>query len=145
MRTPHGGGTYTVSKENLGTQPGLIAASALLIDYVLTVAVSIAAGTAAITSAIQPLLPYRVEIAVVFIGIITLINLRGIRESGTIFALPTYLFIFSLTAVILIGTVRLFFGAVPQVAPPLDSNTSALDALSRVARLRRRQRGNERH
>ncbi|MDE3091504.1 MAG: APC family permease, partial [Chloroflexota bacterium] len=112
---PHGGGSYTVSKENLGTQAGLVAASALLIDYVLTVAVSIAAGTAAITSVIQPLLPYRVEISVAFIGIITLINLRGIRESGTIFALPTYLFIFSLASVIVIGIARLALGDAPEV------------------------------
>jgi amino acid transporter len=120
---PHGGGSYTVSKENLGTQPGLIAASALLIDYVLTVAVSIAAGTAAITSAVQPLLPYRVEIAVAFIAITTLINLRGIREAGTIFALPTYLFIFSLAGVILLGVARIITGAVPPAPPILDTGS----------------------
>jgi amino acid transporter len=107
---PHGGGSYTVSKENLGTQAGLIAASALLIDYVLTVAVSIAAGTAAVTSAVESLIPYQVPIAVGFVILITLINLRGIRESGTIFAIPTYLFIFSLTTVIVLGAVRIFFG-----------------------------------
>lgn len=107
---PHGGGSYTVSRENLGTQLGLIAASALLIDYVLTVAVSIAAGTAAITSAVQELYPYRVHISLAFVALITMINLRGIRESGTIFALPTYLFIFSLTLVILFGAFRVFSG-----------------------------------
>jgi amino acid transporter len=112
---PHGGGSYTVSKENLGTQAGLIAASALLIDYVLTVAVSVAAGVAAITSAVEPLLPYRVEICLVFIALITLINLRGIRESGTIFAVPTYLFIFSLTSVIILGVVRIMLGWGPAV------------------------------
>lgn len=114
---PHGGGSYTVSRENLGTQAGLIAASALLIDYVLTVAVSIAAGTAAITSAMPALYDYRVLIAVLFIGLITLINLRGIRESGTIFALPTYLFIFMLAGVIVLGIARLLLGAV-QVGEP---------------------------
>jgi amino acid transporter len=119
---PHGGGSYTVSRENLGTQAGLIAASALLVDYVLTVAVSIAAGTAAITSAIQPLFPYRVQISLAFIGIITLINLRGVRESGTILALPTYLFIFSLTGVILLGTARVLTGApAAHVEPRLES------------------------
>ncbi len=117
---PHGGGSYTVSKENLGTQAGLVAASALLIDYVLTVAVSIAAGTAALTSAVEPLLPYRVPIAVTFVVVITLINLRGIRESGTIFAIPTYLFIFSLTTVIVLGVARVVLGgasvhAVPEI------------------------------
>ncbi len=124
---PHGGGSYTVSKENLGTKAGLIAASALLIDYVLTVAVSVAAGTAAVTSAIESLLPYQVPIAVGFVIVITLINLRGIRESGTIFAIPTYLFIFSLTTVIVLGVVRVFMGGAtpapahtePQVVEPL--------------------------
>ncbi|MBI5300831.1 MAG: APC family permease [Chloroflexi bacterium] len=117
---PHGGGSYTVSRENLGTQAGLVAAAALLIDYVLTVAVSIAAGTAAITSAAQPLYPYRVEISVVFIGIITLINLRGIRESGTIFALPTYLFIFSLAGLILLGAARVLMGEVVAAEPHFE-------------------------
>jgi len=112
---PHGGGSYTVSRENLGTQLGLIAAAALLIDYVLTVAVSVAAGVAAITSAAPSLFTYRVEISLAFIIFITLVNLRGIRESGTIFALPTYLFIVSLTAVILVGAVRIFGGLGPAV------------------------------
>jgi len=107
---PHGGGSYTVSRENLGTQLGLIAASALLIDYVLTVAVSIAAGTAAITSAVQELYPYRVHISLAFIAIITMINLRGVSESATIFAVPTYLFILSLTVVIIVGAFRVFTG-----------------------------------
>jgi amino acid transporter len=112
---PHGGGSYTVSKENLGTQAGLIAASALLIDYVLTVAVSISAGTAAITSAIPELFPLRVEISVAFIAAMVLINLRGIRESGTIFAVPTYLFIFSLAGVLGVGVVRVLTGDVAPV------------------------------
>lgn len=117
---PHGGGAYTVTKENLGTQLGLIAAAALLIDYVLTVAVSIAAGTAALTSAMPFLFDYRVEIAVMFIGIITLINLRGIRESGSIFAIPTYLFIFSLAGVIALGVTRILVGQVPAVESPIE-------------------------
>ncbi len=115
---PHGGGSYTVSKENLGTQAGLIAASALLIDYVLTVAVSVAAGTAAVTSAFAPLYPFRVPISLGFIFLITMINLRGIRESGTVFAIPTYLFIFSLTAVIVIGVARVLMGGVTPAAAP---------------------------
>ncbi len=120
---PSGGGSYTVSRENLGTQAGLIAAAALLIDYVLTVAVSISAGTAAITSALPEFYDYRVEISVAFIAIITLINLRGIRESGTIFALPTYLFIVSLAGVIALGLVRLWLGDIsPASTPHFESN-----------------------
>lgn len=107
---PHGGGSYTVSRENLGTQLGLIAAAALLIDYVLTVAVSIAAGTAAITSAVPELFSYRVEIALAFTILITLINLRGVTESATIFAFPTYLFIFGLFGVIVLGVARVLMG-----------------------------------
>jgi amino acid transporter len=117
---PHGGGSYTVSRENLGTQAGLVAAAALLIDYVLTVAVSISAGTAAITSAIQSLFPYRVEISVAFIVIITLINLRGVRESGTIFAVPTYLFVFSLAGVLVVGVARILLGEVATEEPRLE-------------------------
>ena len=115
---PHGGGSYTVSRENLGTQAGLVAASALLIDYILTVAVSISAGTAALTSAAQELYPYRVEISVAFIILITLINLRGIRESGTIFALPTYLFIFSLASIIVLGTLRILLNGTSTPSTP---------------------------
>src|ERR1044071_5626700 len=86
---PQGGGTYIVSRENLGTIPSLVAASALLIDYVLTVAVSMSASVAAISSAISALEPYRVELAVGLIALVTLANLRGIKESGRIFAVPT--------------------------------------------------------
>jgi amino acid transporter len=115
-----GGGSYTVSRENLGTQIGLIAAAALLIDYVMTVAVSVSAGTAAVTSAIQPLYPYRVESSVGLVAFITLINLRGVRESGTIFAIPTYLFIFSLASVIALGLVRILTGDLSQRAPHIE-------------------------
>lgn len=117
---PHGGGSYTVSRENLGTQLGLIAAAALLIDYVLTVAVSIVAGTAAITSALPELYPYRIEISIAFTVLVTLINLRGVTESATIFAFPTYLFIFSLFGVVVFGVARAFFGDIPvPAAPPI--------------------------
>jgi amino acid transporter len=93
---PGGGGAYTVCKENLGDNQGLIAAAALIIDYILTVAVSIAAGTAAVTSAFPELTEHRVLISVVAIFILMLMNLRGIRESGTVFSIPTYIFIFSI-------------------------------------------------
>ncbi len=104
---PHGGGTYIVTKDNLGTAPGLLAAAALLSDYVLTVAVSISAGVAAITSAFPSLYPYRVEIAVAAITALTIANLRGVRESATLFMLPTYAFIASIGALILLGLASL--------------------------------------
>jgi amino acid transporter len=98
---PQGGGSYIVTKDNLGTYPSLIAGSALLIDYVLTVAVSVSAGVAAVTSAIQSLHPFAVELGVAFILLIMLVNLRGVRESGSIFAAPTYAFL--LMAFLMIG------------------------------------------
>jgi amino acid transporter len=117
---PQGGGTYIVSRENLGTTPALVAASALLIDYVLTVAVSMSAAVAAITSAIQTLEPYRVELAVALISLVTLANLRGIKESGRIFAVPTYLFILSMFTLIGIGLFKVIAsgGSVPPAPPP---------------------------
>ena len=108
---PNGAGTYIVSKDNLGTMPGLVAAAALLTDYVLTVAVSISAGVAAITSAFPALYPFRVELAVGFIAFITIVNLRGVRETGRVFAVPTYFFIFTLFSLIGVGLARaLWFG-----------------------------------
>src|SRR5262245_63130193 len=92
---PSGGGSYIVSKDNLGEKPALVAGASLLVDYVLTVAVSISAGVAAITSAVEDLRPYRVEICLVFITILVLANLRGLKESGTVFAVPTYIYIFA--------------------------------------------------
>lgn len=121
---PQGGGAYIVAHENLGELPGLIAAGALLIDYVLTVAVSVAAGVFAITSLASTwgypaLSSYRVEIALACIAFITIINLRGVRESGAIFAAPTYLFVFSVLAFVGIGIAELVLtGAVPHIADP---------------------------
>jgi amino acid transporter len=114
---PNGGGSYVVSKENLGLMPGLVAAAALLLDYVLTVAVSIAAGTAAITSAFPELQPHTVAIALAFIALMVIGNLRGVRESGNIFALPTYVFIAALSLMIGVGIWRLINGE-PPVDPP---------------------------
>lgn len=113
---PNGGGSYIVSKENLGIIPGLIAAAALLLDYVLTVSVSIAAGTAAITSAFPELQPFTVLIAVGFVAIMVIGNLRGLRESGNIFAVPTYIFIGALSLLIGVGLWRLVTGQ-PSVEP----------------------------
>lgn len=90
---PHGGGSYIVTKDNLGNGPALVAAAALLTDYVLTVAVSVSAGVFALTSAVPLLHDWKVAVAVGFIALITIVNLRGVSESGAIFAAPTYLFI----------------------------------------------------
>jgi amino acid transporter len=100
---PGGGGAYIVAKENLGTYAGLVAGAALLIDYVLTVSVSIASGVENIASAFPHLFPYRELLAALIIGFIMLFNLRGTKESASVFALPTYLFIFSLIALITVG------------------------------------------
>ncbi len=113
---PNGGGSYVVARANLGTGAGLVAAAALLTDYVLTVSVSVAAGVAAITSAFPGALDgVRVEIAAVSILIVMLINLRGVRESGTIFAIPTYVFVGSMLLLITVGVVRTLVGAAPTV------------------------------
>lgn len=124
---PNGGGSYIVSHENLGLVPGLVAAAALLIDYVLTVAVSIAAGTLAITSAFPELVPYTVGIALGFVAIMTILNLRGIRESGSIFAIPTYAFIILLGILILIGFARIILGIGVPVPPPVIPAKQPLD------------------
>ncbi|MBM2843299.1 MAG: ydaO, partial [Anaerolineales bacterium] len=102
---PSGGGSYTVAKENLGATPGLIAAGALLIDYVLTSAVSLTAGVAAIASAFPALWDYRVPLALVILVVITVANLRGVRESGTIMTVPVYLFVGAFGAMLLAGIV----------------------------------------
>src|SRR5687768_16179717 len=114
---PNGGGAYIVARENLGEMPALIAASALLIDYILTVAVSIAAGVAALTSAFPQWIDQRVVMALAFVFVLTLGNLRGIRESGNIFAAPTYFFILSLLTLIAVGTWRAMTGSVQLVDP----------------------------
>jgi len=93
---PHGGGAYVVSKENLGKYAGLVAGGSLLVDYILTVAVSVSAGTDAITSAFPSLHPYNVEIAILFVVFITILNLRGVTESASILAYPVYLFVLAL-------------------------------------------------
>lgn len=110
---PSGGGAYVVAHENLGRNAGTAAASAIMVDYVLTVSVSVAAGVAAITSAAPEMHDLRVPIGVVMIGLMMLGNLRGVREAGTIFAIPTYVFIFSMGAVIVVGLVRVIAGDAP--------------------------------
>lgn len=118
---PHGGGSYTVARENLGVACGLLAAAALMIDYVLVVAVGISAGVGALVSAIPEMQPYTLRLCLAILGLITLINLRGVRESGAAFAAPTYLFIISLTGVLAVGIVKMLASgghAEPVVAPP---------------------------
>jgi len=128
---PSGGGAYIVAKDNLGETPALVAAAALLIDYVLTVAVSIAAGVAAITSAFPQLHVNRVEMTLGFVLLLMLGNLRGIRESGRIFAAPTYVFVVSLLALIAAGAWRAFAGTIHPVAgaPPLQPAGDTLTLL----------------
>jgi amino acid transporter len=118
---PSGGGAYIVAKENLGTLPSLIAAASLLIDYVLTVAVSVAAGVAAVTSAFPATTEWRVTMSLVFVAILMLGNLRGVRESGRIFAVPTYLFIGSVLTMLAVGTYRYLSGGIVPTAPELPS------------------------
>jgi amino acid transporter len=118
---PSGGGSYIVSKEHLGTLPGLVAAAALLVDYVLTVAVSVAAGVFAIASAAPGLSDYRVAMSVGFVVFITLANLRGVRESGTLFAIPTYGFILTIGLMLVVGIGECLFGSCPRAAVPEDA------------------------
>ena len=122
---PRGGGSYIVSRENLGELPGLTAGSALLIDYTLTVAVSIAAGVAAITSALPELVEFRVPLALFFVGLVTLANLRGVKEAGALFAFPTYSFIAVMLLMIVVGLVRCV-GGCPQapLAHPGEAEAS---------------------
>jgi amino acid transporter len=125
---PQGGGAYVVTRENLGRYPSLVAGAALLVDYVLTVAVSIAAGIAAITSAIPELYPYRVTLCVVGVGAIAVGNLRGIRESGRLFAMPTYLFLGAYFLLIGWGGIQWLGGAASAFAapPPVSEGHEAL-------------------
>ena len=112
---PHGGGSYTVAKENLGTFYGLVAAASLLTDYVLTVAVSVAAGVAAIISLHQAWAPHVTLFGILAVLLVAFMNLRGLRESGAIFAGPTYLFIICLTTLIAVGLYKVVTGQVVHV------------------------------
>lgn len=120
---PSGGGAYIVAYDNLGVWAGLTAAAALLIDYVLTVAVSITAGVAAIASAFPALIPFRIELCLLAIIIVAWANLRGVRESGTVFAIPTYGFILVFLTLIALGLTRWVSGTLPQVSAPASPIT----------------------
>src|SRR6266852_2512522 len=122
---PSGGGSYIVARANLGPTPGLVAAAALLIDYVLTVAVSVAAGVAALTSAVPVLLAHRVALSVGFVALIAFANLRGVRESGRIFAMPTYLFIATFAVLVGTGLYRVLRGELqPLPAQAAEASTA---------------------
>jgi len=150
---PGGGGAYAVSHDNLGRYPGLVAAGALMVDYTLLVSVSVSAGVAAITSAVPELVDYRVPMAIAFVVFFTLGNLRGIRESGSYFAAPTFIFIGVMGATIAVGFARVLIGDAPGSfahAPPAEEivATQGLTMLRRSptgrrrsSRRRRRTRG----
>ncbi|HWP85395.1 MAG TPA: APC family permease [Terriglobia bacterium] len=131
---PTGGGAYTVAKENLGVYPALVAGAALLIDYVLTVAVSIAAGIAAITSAIPSLYPHRVQLCLAAIFLIMWANLRGVRESAAVFAGPVYFFV-GCAYLLAFGALARYFSGPPPVSGPPDP-AAAGDAFSLLLLLR---------
>lgn len=127
---PNGGGAYIVAKSNLGTMPGLIAAASLLIDYTLTVAVSISAGVAALTSAFPVLADFRVPIALCIVAFITVMNLRGVRESGTFFSIPTYAFVAGILLMIGYGIVRILTGNIPDPTAEQVIASNVQDATS---------------
>src|SRR3954467_5301307 len=107
---PNGGGAYAVSRATLGVRAALVAASALLVDYVLTVAVSVVAGVAAITSAVPALAPHAVVLSLVFVTVLTVVNLRGVKESGRAFAVPTYGFVAIVLVLLAVAGIRLALG-----------------------------------
>jgi amino acid transporter len=126
---PNGGGSYTVARENIGAGAGLLAAAALLIDYVLTAAVGISAGVGALVSAVPSLLPHTLAMCLGILLLLTIVNLRGVREAGGIFMIPTYLFLGTLLITILLGVFKaLFTGGhpVPVVAPPAIPPATAM-------------------
>ena len=123
---PNGGGAYTVAKENLGVNAGLVAAAALLIDYILTVAVSVSAGVENIASAFPVLIAHKEGLDILIICVIMFLNLRGLRESANFFALPTYLFIFSFVLLIAVGAYHALTGTVPEAAPVIPATYTAV-------------------
>jgi amino acid transporter len=127
---PQGGGSYTVTKENLGIYPGLVAAASLLTDYVLTVSVSIAAGVAAIVSAYPDLAPHKVLLGIMFVALVALANLRGVRESGWLFAPPTYIFIFSLFTMVVVGLFKAITHAPINHIIPISEPVHAAGAIT---------------
>jgi len=131
---PQGGGAYLVAKDNLGIYPALMAAAALLIDYVLTVSVSITAGIDALISAVPALLPYRITLCIIAIAGIALGNLRGVRESGRLFAAPTYFFVVSILGMVGYGLIATIFKLLPEA--PYQSHPPGLEGIGLFLLLR---------
>lgn len=131
---PQGGGAYLVAKDNLGIYPALTAAAALLVDYVLTVSVSVAAGIAALTSAAPRLHPYRVVLSVLVVVLIALGNLRGVRESAQLFAAPTYFFVISILVMVGYGVLAAIFNWLPEA--PFAPHPPGLEGISLFLLLR---------
>src|SRR5690349_11744425 len=127
---PSGGGAYIVARDNFGEIPAQIAGAALLTDYILTVAVSISSGVAQITSAFPGLLPYKVEIAVAVIVLMTIVNLRGVKESGQIFAIPTYFFLGMMFLTLGVAAVKFFTGSLGVVTDVEAIQRTTLDSLT---------------
>src|SRR5579872_6432061 len=128
---PNGGGSYTVARFNLGPMAGLLAAAALLTDYILTAAVGISAGVGALVSAVPSLLPHMVSLCVGILIVITILNLRGVREAGTAFAVPTYLFVGTLLITIVAGVVRVVLsGGHPTPVVPLPPPPAMTEAVT---------------
>ncbi len=134
---PHGGGSYTVASENLGTGAGLLAAASLMIDYVLTAAVGISAGVGALVSAVPSLHPHTLSICLGILAVLAIVNLRGVQESGGIFMIPTYVFILCLLALIAVGVAKALLAGghpVPVVAPPKLSHATESASLWLILR-----------
>lgn len=127
---PNGGGAYIVARDNLGEVAAQIAGAALLTDYILTVAVSISSGVAQIASAFPVLLPFRVEMALLVIAVMTLVNLRGVKESGTIFAIPTYFFLGTMLLTLVVGVYRYLIGTLGVVTGVELVETGTVQALT---------------
>jgi len=132
---PGGGGSYIVARANLGVLPGLVSAAALLVDYVLTVSVSVSAGVLALASAFPALQGMAVELIVVSIVLVMIVNMRGVRESGTIFAIPTYAFVVGALSLVAVGIIRVLVGAPPHVTG-VPASIPGVESLSLLILLR---------
>lgn len=133
---PQGGGTYLVSTENLGSKAGRVAGAALLIDYILTVSVSISSAVSFVVSAFPTAKPYSVWIACAAIAILAIANLRGAKESGILFAIPTYTFVFSILILVVVGVIKGTFGGVQAIAPDPAAFAAPLHAMGWFLMLR---------
>lgn len=127
---PGGGGAYIVARDNLGELPAQVAGAALLTDYILTVAVSVSSGMAQIGSAYPPVFPYRVPLGVALVFLIMLVNLRGVRESGVTFAIPTYFFLVMMSLTVGMGFFRYLTGTLGMVADPPMEVPHAVSAIT---------------